>query len=159
MAGSPLGHSLVQIRPGAAGLPGDVVLDEDALSEVLLPLSFGWSDVQFLKSPQFAPGESASLVVRWGYDDQSCDVEYQTAGQSSPNINLATTANGGGTWSADSNRAMVFYAYGRIASPTTPTQTRRLRAVRIELKLKDAARMVTTALVPNQPQVDPEDDD
>jgi type II secretory pathway pseudopilin PulG len=151
--GPALGLSKVQARLAAADAPTAPVLDEASMVEGLLPAAYAWNEFAFSKSPRFNPGDSAAIVVQWAADTESCDVQYQSAGVASGNVALALSDSGGGAWSPDAGKAMLFYAYGRIASPTAPTFSNLLTMVRVSVQADGDTRLDTAVRIPNQPKV------
>jgi prepilin-type N-terminal cleavage/methylation domain-containing protein len=147
------GRYLVQVRPAIAGLPTGTVLDEvSSVESVLLP-TFAWQDLAFPRAPRFKPGDSAAITVQWAADTQACEVEYQDGAAALGNAALATTTNAGSSWTADASRALFFYAYGRVSSPTPPTYSKRLAWVRVSIDYDTGARMERTTRVHNEPVV------
>jgi hypothetical protein len=152
-SGSLLGRYLVQVRPAVAGLPTGTVLDEVSTLESLLPPTFAWQDVAFPRPPRFNPGDSAAIVIQWAADTQACEVEFQDGAAALGNAAMATTINGGSSWSADASRALFFYAYGRVTSPTPPSYSKRLAWVRVAIDYELGARMERATRLHNEPAV------
>jgi hypothetical protein len=151
--GAALGLAKVQVRPAAADTPAANVLDEVTLVEGLLPAAYAWIEFTFPKSPRFSPGESAAIVLQWATDTEACDVQYQTAGVASANTALALSDSGGSTWAPDTGKSMLFYAYGKIASPAPLTYATVLTMARVGIQLDGDTRLDTAVRIPNQPKV------
>jgi hypothetical protein len=147
------GKVLVQVRPAVADCPTASVLDQVPILESSLTPTFAWQEFAFTKSPCFNPGDSAAVVVQWASGVQACDVEYQNGAAALGNAALATTINGGSSWTPDTADALCFYAYGKIASPAAPTYSKVLTWVRVAIEFEPGSRLDRAVRIPNQPTV------
>ena len=156
--GAADGRTTVQLRPATTDyLPEiavleEVPMEESDLSSEYLPQEFPFSNVSDL-----SPTEGLCLVLQHVSDTHSGNVQFQQQGATLPTAYFLQTANGGFSWSKDSDKALLFDVYGTVTtfSEASVVDVYYLTGVHLEVRAGDnpSTAVETFIAVINRPEV------
>ncbi|MCP4249581.1 MAG: prepilin-type N-terminal cleavage/methylation domain-containing protein, partial [bacterium] len=148
------GETLVQLRPAISGnLPAGSVLEQLSMIESDLTTVYTWQEFSFANVSGLAPGSGLCLVLQHVADATSANVRFDNA----TGPGCLDTGDGGSSWTYYGTRAMNYYVYGTVTTPSAPAAVTKQWLLSVGIKLRvgpDPATGVETAFqVLNEPEV------
>ncbi len=156
--GTKTGEARVQLQlPTASNCPSGTVLDEKTLLESALTKNYAVQEFTFSGASGLSPERGLCIVVKWIANSPVCSIQGRNANVTETNLSLATSTNGGGSWSTLASQSLLFTVYGTVTTAGTPLieNTYYLDEVGIELRAGSDSRSVvqTAVTVFNRPEV------
>ena len=140
------GVSRYRVVPFNNNRPVDSTLDSTLQLESSLPTSPGWVEVAFDRGGPFLPGEAAAVIVTREDDGSGHSVNIDYFDKNASPVNLHSTNDAGNSWTVESDRAVLHYAYGRYTTQGPDWTLTRQRTGAIDIAL-------TPGKVPGMPLV------
>ncbi|MDY7107001.1 MAG: type II secretion system protein [Planctomycetota bacterium] len=155
--GTKNGETAVRIRPSdGSSLPAGPKFEEHLMGESGLGGTYAWQEFAFSEVSDLAPDEGVCLtLVNYNAQAPMADIQYDAGSGSG----LATSSDGGETWSSAAGQSLRFFIYGTVQTSTTiPGETREyLRTVTVALQVggDSTADLQSAARIFNEPEVTP----
>jgi prepilin-type N-terminal cleavage/methylation domain-containing protein len=145
----------VQIRAADPNkIPTTSVLEEELIAESSLPSSYTWKEATFDSVAGIKLDQGVCLVLRRASGPgKAAKINYD----GNAGAGRLTTGNSGGSWTYDSNKSMVYYAYGKPSIPGPLQMATRQFVTGVYVTLRagsdNAAQLDTLVRTLNVPEV------
>jgi len=129
------------------------VLEEQLVNENTLTGTYAWTNSSFQYVAGLAPDQGVCVVLRPLGTNASCQARYDNKG----GTDLVTSNHAGTDWTHNGLGSLLYYLYGKAATPGANQSITRAYMTGVRLALRvgadTAARLDATACLPNAPEV------